>query len=454
MQPMISSTPSRSAGYSGPHFDCTSAELIQLSQRAALNLAGLALCLGSLGCSQEYRPLATAPINGDLAVAVEAATGLGTDHSATDPATLSKDALLRQSWAAYRQRFIQADGRVIDWEDDARTVSEGQAYALLRAVLANDPATFELALQWAENNLRRTESAQGKTLWAWKWGQTEAGGWGIIDGNFASDADIDAATALILAARRWNRPDYEALALEKLADLWNFSTLALPAASPEDSPRYLLPGPLTAFQPSPGRVYLNPSYLAPYAFRLFAQVDPARDWGTLVESSYRVLNQTKSLSPQGLPGDWVVLELASQQLAPVAQNSPLKSHYGFDAYRVWWRVALDAAWFGEPRADQFLAEHLGYLRQQWETQKTIPAVLDLNGKALVDYDATAQYAMLYPAFLRIDPQVADSLRREKLLPAYHQGVWDNNDAYYVQNLAWLGLFPAEQVPAALLRGSP
>ncbi|WP_242028511.1 glycosyl hydrolase family 8 [Pseudanabaena sp. FACHB-2040] len=414
----------------------------------------MAVCLGLLGCSQEGPPTAANPLDEDLAPTVETAINLAGEQPGRDPAALSTDALLQESWAAYRQRFIQADGRVIDWEGNARTVSEGQAYALLRAVMADDPATFELTLQWAESNLRREGSAQGDSLWAWKWGQGEDGSWGVIDGNFASDADIDAATALILAARRWNRPDYEALAQEKLADLWDFSTLMLPAVEAQNSLRYLLPGPLQAFQPSPGKVYLNPSYLAPYAFRLFAQVDPDRNWAALVESSYRVLNQTKDLSPQGLPGDWVVLEMATQQLAPVGRNSTLKSHYGFDAYRVWWRIALDAAWFGEPRADRFLTEHLGYLKTQWESQKNIPAVLDLKGQALVDYEATAQYAMLYPAFLRIEPQIAESLRREKLLTAYRQGIWDNNDAYYVQNLAWLGLFPAERLPASLLKGTP
>jgi endoglucanase len=430
--------------------------LLQPSERfsaaaagSPLWLAALALACGLSSCAAIAVPQAATAAGQTLATAVATAALLGTDQA---PQARSDELLLQQSWIAYRQRFIQSDGRVIDWESDARTVSEGQAYALLRAVMADDPVTFEKTLRWAELNLKRP-GEQGDNLWAWKWGRQPDGNWGIIDGNFASDADIDAATALILAARRWNRPDYQSLAQEKLADLWEFSTLVLPSLATQASPRYLLPGPLAAFQPGPGQIYLNPSYLAPYAFRLFAQIDPERNWMALVESSYRVLDQTKALSPPGLPADWVVLELASQQLRPVPVGRPLQSRYSFDAYRVWWRIALDAAWFDEPRADRFLADHLGLFKTLWQQQGAIPAVLDLQGKALVDYEATAHYAMLYPALRRSDPAIAAEIRQQKLLSTYSSGIWDNDNAYYVQNLAWFGLFPAEALPPGLLEPS-
>lgn len=69
--------------------------------------------------------------------------------------------ILDESWKSYRQRFIQPDGRVIDWESDQRTTSEGQAYAMLRAVLANDPETFSRTLNWAEVNLARKVGGKG-----------------------------------------------------------------------------------------------------------------------------------------------------------------------------------------------------------------------------------------------------------------------------------------------------
>jgi endoglucanase len=46
----------------------------------------------------------------------------------------------------------------------------------------------------------------------------------------------------------------------------------------------------------------------------------------------------------------------------------------------------------------------------------------------------------------IDPDTARSIYQQKLAPAYQNGFWDNESAYYVQNLSWLGLFPIDQLP--------
>jgi endoglucanase len=357
-------------------------------------------------------------------------------------ASIPRSEILRESWQAYKQQFIQADGRVIDREADDRTVSEGQAYAMLRAVLIDDPETFAQTLGWAEQNLqRKTPDGQiSDSLWAWKWGQDANGNWGTLDPNFASDADLDAITALILAARRWNRPDYLTLAQTKLEDLWNLSTMRVPATSQ----RYFLPGPAESFV-QPDRLILNPSYLAPYAFRLFAQVD-SRDWLSLVNSSYQVLNEAAALSPQGLPGDWVVLNLGTRQLEATLADETEPSIYGFDAYRVWWRVAIDAVWFEEAQAKSFLQAHLQSLRSQWQSEQNIPAQINLQGEAIVPYESTAQYGMLYAAFSLIDPAVAAEIHQQKLLPTYRRGIWDSNDAYYTQNLCWFGLaFPYDSI---------
>ncbi|MBW4695748.1 MAG: glycosyl hydrolase [Lyngbya sp. HA4199-MV5] len=351
-------------------------------------------------------------------------------------------ALLKQSWAAYRQRFIQADGRVIDWEADARTTSEGQAYAMLRSVIIDDPKTFELTLTWAEKNLRRSDSP-ADTLWAWKWGRYGQK-WGILDHNFASDADVDAITALILASRRWNRSDYLQLAQIKLRDLW---TLAI---VPVGSQRYLLPGPREAFQP-PTKLHLNPSYFSPVAFRLFAQVDRAHDWLSLVNSSYDVLEASVSLSTLKLPSDWVALDTETKQFQPLLGTEPVYSRYGFDAYRVWWRIALDAEWYGEPRAKRYLQTHLKPLQQLWRSQQKIPAQIDLRGIPTATYEATSQYGALYAALRLIDPPTGDALYRKKILPRYRKGFWDNNSAYYTQNLVWFGLAPSTMLPPKLLQ---
>jgi endoglucanase len=396
-----------------------------------------------VGCQMATAPEASPPVASPAVIDTPSgSTGLSPDQMA-------------YSWQVYGQRFIQADGRVIDWAEADRSTSEGQAYAMLRAVMVDDRATFDRTLRWAENNLQRTVSntvgaPRRDRLWAWKWGKQTASGnkWGILDSNFASDADIDAITALILAARRWQQPDYLRLAQAKLADLWTASTTSVAGQ------RVLLPGPAAAFQTAQ-TVYLNPSYMAPAAFRLFAQVDAQRDWQRLVDSSYSVLTQAAQLSAVQLPGDWVAVDRQSGQYrALAAGDGPapnIVSRYSFDAYRVWWRVGLDAAWFQAPEATRFLQTHLGHLRHLWQSQQIIPAQIDLKGKPLVTYESTAQYAMLYAAWSLTDPAIARQIYQTKLGPAYRDGLWQDSAAYYTQNLAWLGLVPTPTVSASLLQ---
>ncbi len=343
--------------------------------------------------------------------------------------------MLVPTWITYKERFIQSDGRVVDREDRDRTVSEGQAYAMLRAVMINDRPTFERTLSWAEANLARADDS----LWAWHWGEAADGQWQILDPAFATDADIDAVTALILAARRWNCSAYMDLAKTKLDDIWELSTVSVAADQ-----RHLLPGPAEAFWKG-DELVLNPSYFAPYAFRLFAQVD-RRDWLSLVDTGYDLLAESTAVSSAGLPSDWIQLNLQTGTYTPVTAIDTLESRYSFDAFRVWWRVALDAAWFNAPAAEAFLASNLDYLEAQWQSDGAIAARLTLEGEALVDYETTAQYAMLYPALQITSPSLAGEIYRQKLLPSYEQGFWDNNTAYYAQNLAWFGLLPLSPPP--------
>lgn len=425
-------------------------KFIKENQRIRRAIAGIAITINLVSCvsiSFSEKPESPSPPSPTVAESVTAPETPVTSSPTLPPSTENQD-ILEQSWVIYRQQFIQEDGRVIDYQASDRSTSEGQAYAMLRAVLINDQTTFDLTLNWAEENLHRLDANGEPTdqLWVWLWGKDQKGNWGAIDKNFASDADIDAITALILASRRWNRPDYLDLALIKLRDLWEKSTII-----GIDSKRYLLPGPKEAFVSGKSTLYLNPSYLAPYAFRIFAQVDSERDWLSLVESSYQVLEKSSQVSAVGLPSDWIALDTKTGKFAPIPKTSKLESVYSFDAYRVWWRVAWDAEWFKAPEAKRYLQSATKHLQKLSANSSKLPARIDLKGKPLVDYEATSQYAMLYPALRLINPNMAIQLLEQKLLPKYNQGIWDDQSAYYTQNLAWLGLLPPTAINPQLLQ---
>jgi endoglucanase len=407
--------------------------LLPLSAR--LMTAILLMSLGLMSCGNS-----SAQTHQQIITPSSTQTAASVSNSMLAATSTSDTKILQESWQAYQQRFIQADGRVIDREADDRSTSEGQAYAMLRAVLIDDQKTFARTLNWAENNLQRQDESGKRIdqLWAWKWGRGPKGNWQILDANFASDADIDAITALILASRRWKRSEYLTLARTKLQDLWRVSTVQV------GKQRHLLPGPAEAFQTS-DTVTLNPSYLAPYAFRLFAQVDSKHNWMSLVDSSYQVLQDSAAVSKVKLPSDWIALNTRTGQFQPAPASTALVSRYGFDAYRVWWRISLDAAWFQAPEAKRYLQQHTKHLQQLWRSQQKLPAQIDLQGKAEVGYEATSQYGALYAAFRLIDPKAAEQIRQQKLLSQYRNGFWDSDSAYYSQNLAWLGLTPPDRV---------
>ncbi len=55
-------------------------------------------------------------------------------------------------WRSYSARFIDDQGRVIDPSGN-RTTSQGQAYALFFALVADDRPRFDRILEWTNYNL-------------------------------------------------------------------------------------------------------------------------------------------------------------------------------------------------------------------------------------------------------------------------------------------------------------
>ncbi|MDP3595760.1 MAG: glycosyl hydrolase family 8, partial [Nitrospirota bacterium] len=105
-------------------------------------------------------------------------------------------------WSFYKQTYIQ-HGRVVSLDEQGITTSEGQGYAMLRAVWSNDRTTFNTVWAWTKQHLQ----VRDDKLFAWKWKGV------VLDNNSATDADTDIALALILAARRFDHPPFEREAL-------------------------------------------------------------------------------------------------------------------------------------------------------------------------------------------------------------------------------------------------
>src|SRR3979490_3600257 len=80
-------------------------------------------------------------------------------------------------WQEFKRLYLSEDGRVIDASTpQAITVSEGQAYAMLFALIADDPATFAKILRWTQDNM--AGGGLAGSLTAWELGRGAEGQWG------------------------------------------------------------------------------------------------------------------------------------------------------------------------------------------------------------------------------------------------------------------------------------
>jgi len=340
------------------------------------------------------------------------------------------DKILSTSWQAYKRQFIQADGRVIDWTNNKITTSEGQSYALLRAVWMNDRQTFDTTLKWTYENLR----ARGDNLFSWKWGlNSTTQKWEVLDKSAASDADQDIALALLLAYRRWHQREMLAQARAIIADIWNAEIVEI------NGQPYLVAGDWAKSMPAPA---LNPSYFAPYAYRLFAEIAPERDWNGLIDSSYRVLEESTKLSNVNLPPDWCSINRETGAIEPIQLNGEVSGDYSYDAWRAMWRVSLDAIWYDEPRAKNFI-KRAKFIFDFWRKHEHLAEAFTKDGAVRSDVESIAALGVHLPAFSIIDKKTAKRIYEERLLASYRRlgerGFWGNPNDYYGQNWAWFGI---------------
>src|SRR4051794_15125467 len=84
-------------------------------------------------------------------------------HTRSSEAHLHELDELSALWSFYKYRYIR-DGRVISPDEGGITTSEGQSYAMLRAVWSGDRETFDSVWQWTRKHLQ----IRGDKLFAWK----------------------------------------------------------------------------------------------------------------------------------------------------------------------------------------------------------------------------------------------------------------------------------------------
>jgi endoglucanase len=342
------------------------------------------------------------------------------------------DGVLQSAWAGYRHTFIEPAGRVVDPQQQRRTTSEGQSYAMLRSAWLDDRQTFATVWDWTRRNLRVGSGAFG-----YLWGQRGDGSWGLIDNHSATDGDQDIALALLIAARRWGQSAYEHDARDVITAIWNAEVATLggkPYVTAGDWATTTSPGPT-----------VNVSYFAPYAYTIFARVDSAHRWQDAVDTSYRVLDACTSspLAEQrsaGLPPNWCVVDAGGIPHHAAAMQA--SDDYGYDAFRVMWRLAVAWQWDRDSRARDFL-QRTDFLRRAWHNGAMLASVYAHDGSVRSGNEDVAVYGGDVGNFLVTDGAAATAVVEGKLLASKQQQggntFFADAQNYYDQNWVWFGL---------------
>lgn len=342
--------------------------------------------------------------------------------------------LLTSSWDAYKSQYMNSDGRVIDYSQNGITTSEGQSYALLRAVWIDDKPSFDTVWHWTITDMKRPND----NLFAWRWGKRANGTYGPLDNggsNSASDADTDIACALVLASHRWGDASYMDSAKKIIPDIWRYETVIA------NGKRYVTAGNWAV---NGNEVVLDPSYFAPYAYRVFAQVDTKDDWLSIIDPGYQLLMDLGTAplntgNPVGLPPDWVTIQRDNGTLK-VASVPNATTNYSFDAMRVPFRIALDYFWNHDDRAKEYLTTSYAFLLTYYKTNGMLAGSYTHDGKVFLQSENPVMYATSIGYFMIADPAVAKEIYQDKIIKLYSN---DNNSfnsslGYYEQNWLWFG----------------
>lgn len=339
-------------------------------------------------------------------------------------------------WENYKQEYIESDTyRTLDKQKEFITTSEGQSYALLRAVWVDDKETFDKSWDWTKRFLQREDK-----LFSWLYGKRADGTYGIITekggANTASDADVDIALALLFASSRWNDSSYLEEAKPIIDSIWENEVVII-----QGKP-YLVANNVE--KNSPSTMVINPSYLAPYAYRIFARVDTDHPWMDLVDTSYEVLNASmKAPLDQAesahIPPDWIFIDKRTGVISAPKDNN-LTTNMSFDALRIPWRLTLDWVWFQEPRAKSTL-ESMDFLAKEWQNNSVLYTAYSHSGQPVLKNQSAAFYGGTLGYFMVTNPEVAKVIYDNKLQILFNPDTdtWKIKLGYYDDNWAWFGI---------------
>jgi len=267
------------------------------------------------------------------------------------------DTILLKTWEGIKKRNVNAYSTGLvhrpksNSPDDA--VSEGVSYGMFLALYANDQTYFNSIWDAGEKYMWN----EGGGYYDWRRNST-GGSMGEGSGGPASDAEQDIALLLIFADKLVKNGIWRPYTSTKGATYTNRASRILQTirGSMIDQGKYLMPGHWG------GAGTLNPGYFAPAFYRIFGEFEPEHKatWNALIDGSYEVIARSPGYS-KGLVPDWSTASGGSTGGAGYNAYFDGDALYR-DAIRVYWRLATDYLWYGEPKAKTFLDKAISFIQ--------------------------------------------------------------------------------------------
>jgi endo-1,4-beta-D-glucanase Y len=260
---------------------------------------------------------------------------------------MSQDAA--DAYNTWKTNYVTACGSNfrVNFDTPSQTVSEGIGYGMLLAAYAGDKPLFDGLWGYYKAN------SDGNGLMNWRTGNCtpdQSGG--------ATDADLDAAMALLVAKCQW----------PSATSPYNYNTeattliTAIKNTEIHNTTFQAINGDGWGF----GSTCRNPSYQSPAYYRQFAAqiTSQASTWNSAVTAAYTLLNANRNTTT-GLISNW-----SDPSGVPNSCNG--NNEYGYDACRNPWRMAVDVLWYGTSTA---------------QTNFCVPIAAYVNGKGAANAGA-------------------------------------------------------------------
>jgi len=273
----------------------------------------------------------------------------------------SQDA--QNNYNTWKTNFVEAcnNGRYrVKFDNPGETVSEGIAYGMLLSAYMADKNLFDGFWLYYKDNVNANK------VMNWKINGCS----GTIGYNGATDAELDAAFALIVADYQWasnGNINYKNDAKALITAIKNYEI--------EANTFVLKPGDQFG-----GSQITNISYFSPAYYRAFGVfTNDTAFWNQVAAKAYTVINNnlTQNNAVGGLVSDWC--EASGSYSSQAGGYNQGGKTYSYDAARTPWRIAVDYLWYGSADAKTYSKKSSDFVRVNLGGSSNIKDGYNQNG---------------------------------------------------------------------------